>query len=137
MDTRKMFVHGLAVDEDDEQLRLAFADWLDEQGENEEAERQRNWKAAKEWIFRLCEEHPDRPYDDQPTTAELTYTSLMTRAADAVNCQYSYIQCYSNESLARELNNSTGEFWRNWSIVTGIPIPHEKLRSETYFGCAC
>ena len=55
MDQREAFLKALAENEDDTTTRLVYADWLDEQGEHEEADRQRKWPAAKEWLVRFCQ----------------------------------------------------------------------------------
>lgn len=47
MTERDAFVQALAQNEDDEVTRLVFADWLEEHGEEEEAQRMRKWKEAK------------------------------------------------------------------------------------------
>src|SRR5205814_1124014 len=53
MNQRNAFLKALAKNEDDTATRLVYADWLDEHGEHEEADRQRKWPAAKEWLVRL------------------------------------------------------------------------------------
>ena len=45
MNERDAFLKHLAANEDDATARLAFIDWLDEQGEHEEADRHRKWPA--------------------------------------------------------------------------------------------
>ncbi len=39
--------------EDDTATRLVYADMLDYEGEHEEADRQRKWPAAKQWLVRF------------------------------------------------------------------------------------
>src|SRR5689334_21453451 len=58
------FLEALQRHADDTSLRLVLADWLDERGEHEEADRQRQWPAAKEWFVRLCHEHNPPPESD-------------------------------------------------------------------------
>jgi hypothetical protein len=38
-------------------------------------------------------------------------------------------------ACATPLRSSRKEFWRNWSIVTGIPLPADG--DPGYFSCAC
>jgi uncharacterized protein (TIGR02996 family) len=64
MSDRDAFLRALANDEDDTPTRLVYADWLEERGEHEEADRQRKWPAAKEWLVRLCKYN--NPTEDDP-----------------------------------------------------------------------
>ena len=57
MNMKDAFLKSLAENEDDITIRLVYADWLDEQGEHEEADRERRWPPAKEWLVRFCQEH--------------------------------------------------------------------------------
>jgi uncharacterized protein (TIGR02996 family) len=133
MDTREMFVKGIAADANDEQLRLAYADWLEEQGEYEEAEQQRSWTRAKAWIINLCEENPD--FDAE--SPEDVYAYLMTSVGRSGSISRDYILCGNRELLTRALNQQKQEFWKNWSIVTGRPIPHHFAKTGGRFRCAC
>jgi uncharacterized protein (TIGR02996 family) len=57
MSDREAFLWALAANEYDKQTRLVYADWLDERGEHEEADRQRKWPRGKESLDRSCQEH--------------------------------------------------------------------------------
>ncbi len=48
------FLKALAQNEDETTTRLVYADWLDERGEHEEADRQRKWPVAREWLVQFC-----------------------------------------------------------------------------------
>ena len=63
MNERKAFLKLLAKNEDDTTTRLVYADWLDEHGEHEEADRQRKWPAAREWLVQFCKDN--NPPDDE------------------------------------------------------------------------
>lgn len=52
-------MRAIIEDPDDDTPRRVYADWLDEQGEHEEADRQRKWPAAREWLVRFCKENGD------------------------------------------------------------------------------
>jgi len=60
MSTREAFLRALEADEDDVTTRLVYADWLEERGQTEEAERQRAWPAAKEWLVKFYKETWDK-----------------------------------------------------------------------------
>lgn len=51
---RKAFLAHIESHWEDRAPRLVYADWLDENGEPEEAERQRKWHDAKDWLVAFC-----------------------------------------------------------------------------------
>jgi uncharacterized protein (TIGR02996 family) len=63
MNDREAFLRALKKNEDDTATRIIFADWLDEHGEHEEADRQRQWPAAKGWLVQFCQDN-NPPADD-------------------------------------------------------------------------
>src|SRR6188472_327361 len=78
------FLKALADNEDDTTTRLVYADWLDEHGEHEEADRQRRWPAAKEWLVRFCRDHNRPPDEEDPFEQVISYRELLERAWEAV-----------------------------------------------------
>jgi uncharacterized protein (TIGR02996 family) len=50
MDDRQAFQAAIEADPLDHLLRCVFADWLDERGESDEADRQRRWVGAFEYL---------------------------------------------------------------------------------------
>ena len=66
--------------------RLVFADWLDENGEHEEADRQRKWPAAKAWLVRLCRGHnpPSEDDDDDENPYVISYKKLIALGREAI-----------------------------------------------------
>jgi uncharacterized protein (TIGR02996 family) len=134
---RDAFLRKLDEDEDDTLTRLVYADWLDERGEHEEADRQRKWPAAKEWLVRFCAEHnlPDAVSYEW----FISYEQLLELGRDAVDqagegrCGFS---CGTNETMCDALRANRPTFWQNWSIVTGVPLPPD-VENTGYFSCAC
>jgi uncharacterized protein (TIGR02996 family) len=114
--TKEDFLRVLAENEDDADLRLIFADWLDEQGEYEEADRQRGWLAAKQWLVRFARTH-------STDWEEYTYDNLVSfgRRASASDDQAARI--HLDEPMWSALKENIDEFWKNWSVVTGLPSP--------------
>jgi uncharacterized protein (TIGR02996 family) len=171
MSEREEFLRALAANEDDSTLRLIFADWLDEQGEHEEADRQRRWPAAKAWIVRLCRENNPSPGADTEERP-VTYDRLIAMGREAIEeillsgrtrlPQESLMQmlecgwevllraqlvaaaetwefdffCGNNMDMTEALARNVHEFWKNWSIVTGIPLP-PGIEEKSRFGCSC
>jgi uncharacterized protein (TIGR02996 family) len=134
MNERERFMKALEKNEDDTAVRLAFADRLDEQGEHEEADRQRKWPASKAWIIGYCEDHQPGEFDE---FERLTYEDIMEIALEAavnadddgghINCGRNMELCYSGQ---------WPEFWKHWSIVSGIPLKTEVVQNMRY-SCAC
>ena len=136
---RDAFLKTLANNEDDTAARLAYSDWLDEQGEHEEAERQREWPEAKRWLVELCEQNndPDDEYEWSITYEELIELGRQAVANAAEDEDGSlWFSCGNNESMTYALRSHHREFWENWSVVTGIPLPPD-CEDNTSFSCAC
>lgn len=128
---RDAFLAALSANEDDTTTRLVYADWLDEQGEHEEADRQRKWPAAKEWLVRFCEKN-NTVNEDDPEEWSISYETLIELTLDSVarsdgtedvNGNLVSVHCGNNEAMCDALRDNSAEFCRNWSIVTGVPVP--------------
>jgi uncharacterized protein (TIGR02996 family) len=137
---RNAFLEALDANEDDTTTRLVYADWLDERGEHEEADRQRKWPAAREWLVRFCRAH-NPPSDDDPFERTISYKELLELGREAVEeADESGLgfYCGNNQTMCNALRAHSREFWKNWSVVTGIPLPPgAEDMSYTRFNCAC
>jgi uncharacterized protein (TIGR02996 family) len=133
---REAFLKALADNENDTTTRLVYADWLDERGEHEEAERQRNWPAAKAWLVQLCLKHNPPPDGD---VWVISYEELLdlgrqtVKEADDEGLDFS---CGNNIEMCDALRDNSQEFWKNWSVITGVPLPPD-VEEKTYFRCCC
>jgi uncharacterized protein (TIGR02996 family) len=139
MNERDAFLKALAENEEDTTTRLVFADWLDEHGEHEEADRQRKWPGAKEWLVRFCEQHNPDPDEEDPCEWVISYEVLLELGREAVeeaDKKGFGFSCGNNETMCDALRDSSREFWINWSVVTGIPLPPGGEDSGG-FSCAC
>ncbi|MEZ6122939.1 MAG: TIGR02996 domain-containing protein [Planctomycetaceae bacterium] len=134
---KESFLAALQENEDDLTTRLVYADWLDENGEHEEAERQRQWTPAKEWLMEFCRQNNPSPDDEDPYEYPISYDELIEQGRQAVaegrNGEL-WISCGNNESMCDALRSHSDEFWKHWSIVTGIDLP-EGPRGA--YSCAC
>jgi uncharacterized protein (TIGR02996 family) len=146
---QEVFLQALENDEDDTMTRLVYADWLEERGEHEEADRQRRWPAAKEWLVRFhrdyCadgdEETRSEAPDDENSWSYLniSYASLLKLAQKAFETAEEgqiFFFCGANESMMDALRANSREFWMNWSIVTGVSLPPDAAEKSRY-SCAC
>lgn len=140
MNDREAFLKVLEENEDDIPTRLVYADWLDDHGEHEEADRQRKWPAAKDWLRKLCrEEYSNGEYQDFDDDEEGYYigvNTLIQEAKRALENDALYISCGANMDMCDTLRQDCREFWHNIAIVTGLPLP-EGYAETSYFSCGC
>ena len=140
MNLRDGLLKALAENEDDTTTRLVYADWLDEQGEHEEADRQRKWPAAKAWLVQFCRDH--NPPDDEAEESEewvISYEELLELGREAVEGADNEgigFHCGNNMEMCEALQDNSLEFWKNWSVVTGVPLPPD-VGEKSYFSCSC
>jgi uncharacterized protein (TIGR02996 family) len=138
---RDAFLKALAKNEDDTPTRMVYADWLDEHGEHEEADRQRKWPAAKAWLVKFCRKHnPAASEDPDDWTWVISYEELVELGRQAIEGagrrkEYELL-CGNNMDMCDALRANSQEFWKNWSIVTGIPLPQD-VENRNHFTCAC
>jgi uncharacterized protein (TIGR02996 family) len=143
------FLKLLDANEDDTTTRLVYADWLDERGEHEEADRQRKWPAAKAWLVRFWRDHcnPDdnEPDDEGPNDANpysyryISFGQLLQlgrKAVEEADERGIVFECGANEDMCDALRANTRTFWTNWSVVTGVPLP-PGFETKSFFGCSC
>lgn len=124
MSEREAFLKALAENPDDVATRLVFADWLDEQGEHEEGDRQRKWVAAREWLVKFC--HDNNPPPEEQDDSYISYERLMTLARVAIksgNQAGLWYEVRNNHTLWKALRNNEKEFWKNAALVTGATPP--------------
>ncbi len=146
MSERNAFLKLLAENEDDTTARLVFADWLDDHGEHEEADRQRKWPAAKEWLVKFCKDNNPDPATDSETRLipyeellELGWTIAIRvdeRAGSESDQEAFGYSCGNNWRMCDALRSGVAEFLANWSIVTGMPLPPD-AGDCVGFGCGC
>lgn len=137
MDEADAFLKGLDENEDDDELRMVYADWLEELGEYEEAERQRLWPDAKAWLMNFAAEHPEhQPYEDSDWTPTfgISYADLLRLGEHCLESDF--VSFGADDGLMEDVASVFDEFMKNWSIVTGVPLPDEGL-PRPRFKCAC
>lgn len=127
-ETRRAMLEAIEkADWEDEQPRLIYADWLDEQDEPEEAERQRSWVASARWLLGFLKEW--KPYDpgDPPD-------NLNELVQDVKGGWFSaWGKDLYNED---ELGDDAPLFWQHIEVVAGRKFdrPH---RENMRWSCSC
>jgi uncharacterized protein (TIGR02996 family) len=131
MNERHGFLEALEENEDDTPTRLVYADWLDDHGEHEEADRQRKWPVAKAWLREFC-----GVADDDADGYYIGVKKVIREARSALEDGSFTVDCGANEDMCNWLRADCREFWQNVSIVTGLPLP-EGHAEKSRFGCSC
>ncbi len=131
--------------------RLIYADWLEEHGFDDEAQRQREFKAAWEWMENLAAEGgvsvTNYGMEDESGELEIeqeepiTMDILISAGHEYMDSEgHAYFVQMGSETLRNLVSGEEADkYWRYWSVITGRqepPVP-EKWRREGPFSCNC
>jgi uncharacterized protein (TIGR02996 family) len=128
------FEEALAENPYDEATHKVFADWLEEHGFDDEALLHREWtpekmRAAESWLENFAVECAEVEW--QP----LTYDKLIAAAHDYLDT--GNWLCLSDDTPDIALSNEGMEsFWQHFMVVTGRPVPSDKLEAR-FIHCSC
>jgi uncharacterized protein (TIGR02996 family) len=122
---KKAFEDALRADRYDGVTRKVFADWLEENGYDDEAVLQRSWtpekQQAEDWLVEYARE------------CEMSYEELIEAANDYLDTGEAYCLPFDTPDI---VYSGADEFWERFSLATGRGVS-EDHRGETFFRCAC
>lgn len=144
MSDRQAFEAAIAAAPDDEAPRKIFADWLDENGFEDEATYQRRWtvevRKAEEWFKQLASQHT-HGYSRGGATVYVTASQLVEAGREWIRrgCFERVFTQEGDDTLQDFMfdESSRKEFWSNWELVTGETVPDGTAEDGYIFRCAC
>lgn len=131
MNNREAFLRAIAASPEDELLRLVYADWLEEQGHYEEARRQRHYPDALKFLNTVCAElNRDLPDYAYITRDRLLEFGREVAATERINVEVS--SDVTSGMIIYGIRDRLPDFWRAWSVVTGLPL-HPEIEKKCYY----
>lgn len=121
------FYNTLRQDPYDQVTRLVFADWLNEQGRDDEAEEQRKWTKEKQEAF-----------DTMTSFSLLMDISQRELLAYGEAASHGEGFCFSDDDAPDIMCDETykKQFWDAWETIQGVKV-NEEYRLVNNFHCAC
>lgn len=132
-DHRIAFLKAVEESPMDETTRQVYADWLDEQGDIEEANRQRQYVRSRKWLtsyaIRLKPYDAEGVYDFEieSKSAEWCYEQMMNELSRG--------EIYAHGTDLHGLHelDDADEFFKHVAIVLGKPVSPHTLE----YNCSC
>ncbi len=142
---RQAFLAHIKVNPEDDVLRCAYSDFLDEHDLPEEADKQRNWREAKQWLVELAarmgtnctnyDEYADAwsayhlrgDPDDNTPEPTIEMIKVPVSYEDVIQAGHWYLEngdyfIQQGHDQARSVMfdlDTRLKFWGCWSIMTG------------------
>lgn len=164
MSDREAFLKALAANEDDNEIRMIYADFLEENDEPEEADRMRRWQASKTWMtnwvrsinygkWEYDEETGDYLEDEKGNRVPAKKDNLGDphTLQDAIEAGHDAVKgnvyCWATDAgqdfffegdYSKGESDHVREWFSHWSTLTGVKVSHlESIVEAPPFRCAC
>ena len=121
------FMRNIAEDPTDQLRRDIYADWLEEQGDDDEGLRQREWNASREWM------------ESWASGVNIAYTDVIEAGMSVFSpgvYGWDYHVQYGEDVAQSQMYHDRPEWWRHWQIITGLRV-NLKQQEFTVFSCSC
>ena len=137
---RETFLEANEKEPDNYDHRYVYADWLDEQGEHEEADRQRRYQESEKWLRAFARKHfgwegeeEELDMSDPEDYMYHSYQQLLFFLKRHVDGEH-----YLYFDTPYECDDYSEEMWGHFEVVTGMESPTNEYRTTLLpFRCAC
>ena len=133
---KQPFLRAIEADRYDKAVRLAYADWLEERGYDDEAVLQRAWtverQEAEDWLRWFADECGY--HDGYEGERKITYEEVIEFGRVYQETGDGWTQFGSTDAQDTMCHHRK-EFWKHWQTITGVVVPEDK--KDAFFSCSC
>lgn len=146
---RQVFEDALKEDRYNSTVRLIYADWLEENGFDDEAVEQRRrakpeWIDADKWMHDFASrggQYCSNYGSEEDDWRDITYEDLIQAGYDYIKTGDHFVQMGS-ETLRSLMYEEGQTWWKSWSIITGEELSEDLESGKTIyrsapFSCSC
>jgi uncharacterized protein (TIGR02996 family) len=141
MSSEEDFIKHLESNPKDYFFRMIYSDWLEENDRIDDANRQRSYQYADEWMDKFCKDRYLGSYDDiDHYGREITRDEIVSLAKEVALTGgdfNDYITQIGREDLRDDYYRSEEEFWDVIYILTGVRAKKERGYYPSIFSCSC
>lgn len=121
------FLAAITENPYDRAARLAYSDWLEERGLDDEAEIQREWTPTRQ-------AQAEERVDAMASACQMERSELLTLAHEYLDTG-DWFTCEGFDT-PEEVYDMRETFWLDFMVLTGRPVPSDK-REDRFISCSC